>query len=177
MLEGKIRELITHIKNRIQVFGENGFYVDFFKENKDGIDGVTDTLDAYFFIQQKHRSTADEYKFTGTTRDDSGYQVSNVYQFIAGLGCVNKANAAQALINAITSYGGLNISIISASFNSELIYQALYQKHYTAKGQNLIMIEFIVTDLFLTSNICEIAFCEDCCARTTESCWCGCYPK
>jgi hypothetical protein len=177
MLESKIKLLVNHIKDQVAIFGANGFYIDHFKEYEDGIDGPTDTLENYFIIQQKHKTTADEYRFSEGKNSDT-YGTSNVYQIIAGLGCVNKKNAIQALVNTIKSYPGIEAQILSASFNSELIYKSLYQKRYTTKDQNLIMIEFIASDLFLVGDNCEISFCEDCCARTDEgTCWCGCFTN
>ncbi len=176
MLESKIKLLITHIKDKIPVFGDNGFYWDKLKEPASGMTGVTDTKDIYFGIQLKPRSTPDDFIFVDTSEIDH-YKVLAQYQFVASVGCVNKMQAIQTFINALSSYPGLNIKILSASFNSSLIYRTLYGQEYSNNKANLVLIEFSVSDMFIATNCFDLDFCEDCCARTEETCWCGCFTN
>jgi len=117
MLESKIKAIVSHVKSKIPVFGENGFYWDTSKEPASGMTGVTDTKDMYFGIQQKKRTTPDEYGFDSLGNDE--YEVRTVYQFIAQVGCVNKFQAIQAFGNAIVSNTQLPVKILSVSFDSE----------------------------------------------------------
>lgn len=175
MLDSKIHSLVKHIKSQISIFGDNGHYLNPFKEDHNEIQGVTDKKDAYFFIQLKPTTTADEYQLSPKETDEQ-YNVFTNFQLIAGFRCINKALAIQALANALSCNPYLGIIIKSISTNSELIYKSLYKQNYYNDKQGLILINFSVSDHFEITGRCEIDFCEDCCAKD-EFCWCDCFQS
>jgi len=164
VLRREIKCLVDHVKTKLPIFGDNGFYIDHFADYENGINGVTDTLgDAYFFIQLKKRLTADEFKILHTA-DRGQDQVLAVYQLVAGLGCVNIREAVHAIYNALMCSPDLNIAINSISTNSDLIYNNLYGDEKADDGINLIQFEFTAQDMLLESSVCTLEICEDCCA-------------
>jgi hypothetical protein len=162
MLENRIKELVNHIKERITLFGENGYYFDFRKDNADDFHGVDDSIDNYFFIQEAPKNEPNEYLFETKFNSCGTYDVTADLLFVAGLQCPILETAIISLTSALHSFADFDTEIDSISTNSEVIYKALYDENYQGDAQ-LILIMFKVKFLFETLDYCENNFCGDCC--------------
>jgi len=174
MLERKIEALVSHVKTQMPIFGNNGFLQNPYQDSDNQEEGVNDYLDSYFFIQLIPNALPEEYSFEDDLAPDciGDMKVSTELILVAGMNGVKKYEAIQVLTAAIKSFPGLNSLMLSASTNSENIYQWLYAQPYPSSEKGLIMLRFFVTDHFVSMD-CGLEICGDCCGNT-DTCFCNC---
>jgi len=162
MLETQLKALVDHIKTRITLFGDNGFFVNVYKDNADDFQGVDDSKQNYFFVQQAPSDKANEYFFDKVIDTCDSYEVETDCLFVAGLQCPILDTAIVALASALHTFDAFNVTIDNVSTNSENIYKELYGENYQREEQ-LILIKFKVKYLFQAFEYCDNDFCGDCC--------------
>lgn len=165
MFNTKIKNLVTHIKTQIPLFGSNGFLNNPYKDSEDGFGGVTDKLDLYFFVQLLPSLIADEYRIEKLKDElgDDTLRIGTEMIFVAGAKCVDKYQAVNAFTNALSSFTEFEVVINSASTNAENIYKNLYDQNYPIENQDLFLIQFTAYEILPITNRCTLEFCDDCC--------------
>ena len=160
MLLTEIENLVNIIKDEISHFDGNGFYYDPLKENPKGFGGVTDTMDAYFFIQPKPNNHPNEYQAerVDTEGFSAGYIFSTDLVLVAGIKNVNMKNAVTALSSILGTFSDADLSINHISTNSRNIYYALYEKEYSYSN-DLILIDFTMSKMVPDLNNCDLELC------------------
>ena len=123
MLKTKFESLVDFLEMEIPLFDGNGYYLEANKKHKTGFEGITDTIDSYFFLTLSPSLTPAEYNFTPVETEGADFfTVSANVILLVSVKNPDKYNIVQAFTSALSKYGQLSVNINTISTDSRNIY-------------------------------------------------------